>query len=115
MPILPLSQRKRHGEKQMATRTKRPTKKTTAKPVGTAGPKTIKKIGQPIERSKTYTTAQLRDALQISRATLWRYFRHLGLEKYVTPLTGNSWQITGENYFSWLEWRRGEASREGAA
>ena len=89
--------------------------KAAAKKAKPKTPKVVtrpaKSVGEPIDKSKTYTSGQLRRALAISRATLHRYMTKFGLKEFVTPLLGHAWQITGEQYAEWLKWRRDQVSQ----
>ena len=86
--------------------TMKPASKTKS-PTSTRAPKAL---GEPIDKTKTYTSGQLRRALAVSRATIHRYMTQFGLKEFVTPLLGHAWQITGEQYAQWLEWRRNQVS-----
>lgn len=80
--------------------------KRTVKPKRTA-----KKVGTPIERTRAYTMAQLRDSLAVSRTTIFRYITKLGMKRFISQ-TGGSAQITGEQYFAWLDWLRQESKAQ---
>lgn len=73
--------------------------------------KAAKSFGEPIEKSKSYTSQQLMKILDIHRVTMYRWMKHLGLAKFVTHV-GGSWQITGEQYHAWLDWRRQQTSSD---
>lgn len=60
-----------------------------------------KPLGQPIERDKSYTVAQLVNALSISKATFWRRMKS-GLQEFATEINGR-YEITGEQYHKWLD------------
>jgi len=61
--------------------------------------------GEPIDKTKSYTAHQLMKVLCVHRVTMYRWMKHLGLANFVTQI-GGSWQITGEQYHAWLDWRR---------
>ena len=89
----------------MKSTSKQSPAKTQKQPV-----KTVKTCGEPIELSKSYTAHQLMQALDVSRITMYRWMKNLGLSNFATKL-GGSWQITGEQYHAWLNWRRQQADK----
>lgn len=91
----------------MAAATKR-RKPTQAKAKSDSKP--VKEIGNPIRIDQTYTNNQLFKQLGISRTTLHRWRAHHGLESFGVA-TGVLWQITGQRYMDWLEWRHQTASK----
>ena len=86
------------------------TMKPASKTKSPTSTRAAKSLGEPIDKTKTYTSGQLRRALAVSRATMHRYMTMFGLKEFVTPLLGHAWQITGEQYAQWLEWRRNQVS-----
>lgn len=70
---------------------------------------TERTIGEAVQKDRSYTVKQLMDATGAKKSTMNKWRFEMGLDRFFTPL-GHFSQITGEQYFSWLEWLRSKSS-----